>query len=163
MHVCVFLCLYLPASLWSWVLTVSFGESPNSAIADSAQSDWTDSVQALKIQFTYTFSVVRHEIGINPSLRVQKTYRNFFMNQNGSHHEEDNCTHPLSTCPSPQIPAATRPPCSGRYCRRRAGCCCWCYWGPPAATANCSAWPADGRKGNRHRDQMLCLSLLYCV
>lgn len=48
---CVFI---LPAYLWSWALTVSFAESPNSAITGSAQSGWTGIVRALKIKFTPT-------------------------------------------------------------------------------------------------------------
>lgn len=129
------LCVHLssPAFLWSWVLTVSFAESPDSATTGSAQSGWTGILQALKIKFknksnhsaTNTFGVWDHKLVISFVPR-----------------RRDNCTYPLHTCPSPLIPAARPPPCSDRCYRKQAGCCC--CWGLEAATARCSPWPAAG-------------------
>ena len=156
--VCVCTCVWvtsLPAFLWSWALTVSFAEFPDSAITGSARSGWTGIVQALKIKFTPTHKQTHSLLGvikwvINPPLRVQRMYRKAWLNlllweiRFGSCMRKENSTHPLRTCPSPLILAAMQPPCSGRYCRRLAGCCCCCCWGPPAATASCLASPAVG-------------------
>lgn len=145
---CVFV---LPAYLWSWALTVSFVESPDSAITGSARSGWTGSVRALKIKFTravtISFSLMCHEMVTKSSLAdllpcqrldlIHSFCEIRFVRSVGKV-----CTYPLHTCPFPLTPAAMPPPYSVRYCRMQAGCWCCCYWGLLAAMASCSVWSA---------------------
>lgn len=131
--------------------TASFAESPNSAVTGLAPSDWTDSVQALKINLTRTSSQTRYKTAPNPppkdlseggrpDLICRFCKIRFATASRGCH------SYPQHTYPSPLNPAAKLPLCSGRCCRRPAGCCCCCCWGPPAATASRWAWPVFDMK-----------------
>lgn len=151
MSVCVSICTYKvvdicpfsPAFLWSWALTVSFAESPDSAIIGWAQSGWTDIAQALKMKVTAvnTRSCALRARFIRHKKRSGLIYS---WNQIFLCVQKENATYPLHTCPFPLIPATKPPPYSDHYCRRQAGCCYRCYRGPQAAMESCLSWPADG-------------------